>query len=487
MNYSYVTLLTNDSYVNGVILLLQTLIQTQSKYPLTVLYTNDVSPPTLEILRQLNINLILVENIPLPENIAKHNQKINPRISGVWRNCWTKFHIFNLTQFNKIVFLDADILILKNLDHLFTHPHMTSCLDGEYINLWPEWPHFNTGCLVIEPSTELFNNILSFGRTLKDLPKYVLADQEILNLYFKDWIKKPNLHLNEYYDIFAPYINKEDLPDVKRNCYFIHYTGRKPWENYIKDPMENYSEYFYELGKNIIDARLANLNFLKVHEKVKVAVYAICKDEFSNIQKWIDCFSEADYLCILDTGSTDGTWEYIQKEAKKRNNLFIAQKKIIPWRYDTARNESLKLVPKDTTMFFMVDLDELIINDPDWAIKIKCAWTPSFSRAKYIYHREINPDGGIQKTIQEYRIHSKEWNKYVHMVHETLENIKGDLHFAETDTTPIDIAVYHYGNTKSKNYAKLCEDELKEHPDDAVMRLQLAIEYELLQEYEKAK
>ena len=167
---------------------------------------------------------------------------------------------------------------------------MTSCLDGEYFNLWPEWPHFNTGCLVIEPSKELFDNILSFGRKLKNLPNYVLADQEILNLYFKDWINKPALHLNKYYDIFAPYIGESMVMDVKRNCYFVHFTGRKPWDNYIKDPMETYSEYFYELGKNIIESRVSNLNFIKIHEKVKVAVYAICKDEINNVKKWIDCF-----------------------------------------------------------------------------------------------------------------------------------------------------------------------------------------------------
>ena len=41
---------------------------------------------------------------------------------------------------------------MKNLDHLFDKPHLTAAIDGEYFNLWPDWVHFNGGCMVIEPS-----------------------------------------------------------------------------------------------------------------------------------------------------------------------------------------------------------------------------------------------------------------------------------------------------------------------------------------------
>jgi len=69
-------------------------------------------------------------------------------------------------------------MVLKNLDHLFDKPHMTSALDGEYFNIWPGWDHFNSGCIVIEPSHELFEDILTYGRNLKEeeLPDYIFAD-----------------------------------------------------------------------------------------------------------------------------------------------------------------------------------------------------------------------------------------------------------------------------------------------------------------------
>jgi hypothetical protein len=70
-------------------------------------------------------------------------------------------------------------MLLKNIDHLFEKPHLTCALDGEYHGLWPNNPHFNAGCMVLEPSEQLFNDILHFSNslTLDMIPKgSVFAD-----------------------------------------------------------------------------------------------------------------------------------------------------------------------------------------------------------------------------------------------------------------------------------------------------------------------
>ena len=380
-------------------------------------------------------------------------------------------------------------MVFKNLDHLFEKPHMTSALDGEYFNIWPGWDHLNSGFMVIEPSHELFLDILQFAKSFpKDsLPDYIVADQEILNLYYKDWPNHPELHVNKYYDIFPPYVHEEHIEELEKECYFVHYVGRKPWMPFLKLPEETYSEYYYTLGREKVESILNTLNWQEIFKYIKITVYAICKNEKKYINNWIKCFSKADYLCVLDTGSTDGTWEILQKESKKRKNLIIDQTIISPWRYDKARNESMRLIPNDTIMYFMMDLDELIKTD-DWVEKIRTAWTPNFSRGMYTYYRDISADGVVQKTMREYRIHSNKWHKWVNIVHEALVDENGEKYFFEFECTPIDIEVWHYADqTRSKpNYAELCEAELKENPNNTLMRLQLAIEYEILEEYEKA-
>ena len=489
--YSYVTLLTNDSYVYGVVLLVESMKKVNTKYPLHVLIIDEVSAANREILDQLGVSYEVVDVIPTPEAIYEHNMAINPNTASTWINCWTKLRIFDLEQFDKIVFLDADIMIMKNLDHLFDMPNMTSALDGEYFNIWPI-PHFNAGCIVIEPSKYIFNQILKFANelTVNDLPKdrddmLIIADQEILNMYFDDWAKKPELHLNKYYDIFAPYIQEEQVEDVKENCYFIHYVGRKPWTFWLKNPAETYSEFFYEEGKKLIEEKVKDLDWDKIHDKIVLTVYAICKNEKNNIEKWLKCFSKADYVCVLDTGSTDGTWEYLQEARTQYANLIIDQKIISPWRFDTARNESLKLVPPQTTMYFMVDLDEIIKED-GWEKEVANSWTPIFDRGMYTYNRDVQEDDVVTKCIPEYRIHSKDWYKYINIVHEALINKAGRKQLFIETCTKIPITVWHYNQKGQTNYMELCEKDLEEYPDDWVMRLQLAIEYEIRSEEDKA-
>ena len=487
-NYSYISLLTNDSYAYGIALLVESMKKVDTKYPLKVLVTNNVSKATQEMLLQLKVNIQLIDTISVTDEINEYNTKINAPLAATWKNCWTKFKIFDLIEYDKIVFLDADIMVLKNLDHLFELPHMTAALDGEYFGLWQGWPHFNSGCLVIEPNHQLFEDILNFSINYpKDkFPNYVLADQEMLNLYFKDWPEKQELHLNKYYNVFAPYILESQIEELDKECYFIHYVGRKPWKFWVKNSNEIYTEYYYTKGKEMVESICKNIDWKKVQGKLKLTVYAICKNEKENVDKWLKSFGLADYVCILDTGSTDGTWELLQEKKKEYNNLIIDQKIIKPWRYDKARDESIKLIPKDTVIYFMADLDE-IIKENDWVDKVKTVWTPLFDRGMYDYHRDVNENGKIVRTIKEYRIHSGDWTHWVNIVHEALVNTSGRKQFYIETCTPVDIEVWHFPDrSKKKSYVELCEQDLKEFPNDYIMRLQLAIEYEIEKKWDKA-
>ena len=66
--------------------------------------------------------------------------------------------------------------------------------------------------------------------------------------------------------------------------------------------------------------------------------------------------SEADYIVVLDTGSIDGTYEKLKQDSRV---TVIKQEVITPWRFDVARNESMKLIPKDADILVCTDFDEL--------------------------------------------------------------------------------------------------------------------------------
>ena len=46
---------------------------------------------------------------------------------------------------------------------------------------------------------------------------------------------------------------------------------------------------------------------------MKIAVYAIAKNEAKHVKRWVEATEGADVRVVLDTGSEDNTYELLQK------------------------------------------------------------------------------------------------------------------------------------------------------------------------------
>ncbi|MBQ8234263.1 MAG: glycosyltransferase family 2 protein, partial [Bacilli bacterium] len=111
----------------------------------------------------------------------------------------------------------------------------------------------------------------------------------------------------------------------------------------------------------------------------KICVYAICKNESKFINRWLESVKEADYICVLDTGSTDNSVDLL-----KENGVIVESKIISPWRFDEARNESIKLIPTDTDICVCVDIDEVL--KKGWRLELEKIWDNTITRVRYIYN-----------------------------------------------------------------------------------------------------
>lgn len=78
-NYAYITLLSNDNYIPGVILLKATLDAVGTKYPLIVLLPNRLSDVSMELLKSIGVETRSIDKIYMPKQIYEHNKSINPR------------------------------------------------------------------------------------------------------------------------------------------------------------------------------------------------------------------------------------------------------------------------------------------------------------------------------------------------------------------------------------------------------------------------
>jgi hypothetical protein len=90
----------------------------------------------------------------------------------------------------------------------------------------------------------------------------------------------------------------------------------------------------------------------------KTAAYTILKNEHANIDRWLYYTRHFDYRVLLDTGSTDGSLEYLKELANKDPGMIMWQQKWPNWRFDVARVYNLSMVPKDVVWALSPDMDE---------------------------------------------------------------------------------------------------------------------------------
>lgn len=113
--YCYVSLLYSDDFTLGIIGLNYSLQKTNPKYPFLVLVTDNVSKKSLKMLDEDNIAYKRIKNYFF----------INDKINSYFSSTLNKFQIFDL-QYKKICFLDADIIIRKNIDNFFSYPSFSA-------------------------------------------------------------------------------------------------------------------------------------------------------------------------------------------------------------------------------------------------------------------------------------------------------------------------------------------------------------------------
>ena len=95
----------------------------------------------------------------------------------------------------------------------------------------------------------------------------------------------------------------------------------------------------------------------------KVCVYTICKNEEANIRRWYESVKTADAIIVIDTGSTDETWNRLLECG---DNVYIEQ--FIQdgtFDFSVARNFALNRArhicnSSDEWIYVSLDFDEFI-------------------------------------------------------------------------------------------------------------------------------
>jgi alpha-N-acetylglucosamine transferase len=220
MKTAYVTTLTaGDAYVPGVEALGESLRETGTSVPRVVMVTPDVPPEARERLAARGWILRPVAPIANPR---PDEELLYSRFAATY----CKLRAFELVEYDKVVLLDADTVVLRNIDDLFARPAIAAASDF----FMPD--RFNSGVLVLEPSLELTGRLLV---ALAAAPTYDGGDQGFLNSFWPDWWSMPvehrlpavyNIHHFIFQFMYAhPTVGRQFIEQVR----VVHYTLQKPW------------------------------------------------------------------------------------------------------------------------------------------------------------------------------------------------------------------------------------------------------------------
>ncbi|KZT05384.1 glycosyltransferase family 8 protein [Laetiporus sulphureus 93-53] len=173
--------------------------------------------------------------------------RIAPPYAGVHRHFvdqYSKLQLWTLGKLGvrSLVYLDADTLVRRNFDELFTLPYSFGAVPDVFIDGRGFGVEFNAGVLFLRPSMDVFNDMVSKIGTATYPAED--AEQSFLNYYYgKEAMRLP-------YAYNANLAIKKRSPalweDLKTETRIVHYTLVKPFlqGDYAEVPLE-------KLEKNI--------------------------------------------------------------------------------------------------------------------------------------------------------------------------------------------------------------------------------------------
>lgn len=231
-DHAYITLVTNDDYARAAIALVRSITCSGTTADIVVLCTGAVSEDLMAGLTQLGAKIRVVTHLPTSHEFnLRHQRETLHAQSPFLRGEKPPFHtpldnfiklrVWELTEYERVIFVDADALVIRNIDKLFAYPEF-SAAPNVYETV-ADFHRLNSGVFVATPSKKTFDSML------KDLDQpdayWRRTDQSFLEHFFPDWHGLPVFYNMLQYVWF----NLPDLWDWK-SVHVVHYQYEKPWQ-----------------------------------------------------------------------------------------------------------------------------------------------------------------------------------------------------------------------------------------------------------------
>ncbi|MDV7143111.1 glycosyltransferase [Tropicimonas sp. TH_r6] len=229
---AYVTLVTNADYALGAKALVRSIRATGTAADIVVLLTGAVEVRDMAPLVAFGARLIKVDLLPTSDafNQAHARDRLHgraPFTKGEKPGFHTpldnfaKLRLWQLEDYDSVVFIDADTLMLRSCDRLFDYPEF-SAAPNVYESL-SDFHRLNSGVFTARPNAQTFERMLAE----LDVPGafWRRTDQSFLQHFFPDWHGLP------VFDNMLQYVwfNMPELWDWSA-IRILHFQYEKPWQ-----------------------------------------------------------------------------------------------------------------------------------------------------------------------------------------------------------------------------------------------------------------
>ncbi len=165
--FAYVFYATSDSYGLAVIVACLRLMQFSRRGDVDFLVLlHDVSSEIIKTMEKIGMKIVICA-------------PLNKVYEEWYQGCLTKLRAFQLGQYRRVIYLDADTLPLKDLDHLFDLPNEVDIAAPNAY--WLDGPWVTSFLMVIKPSQKLWSRVENHFQAAYENKYY---DMDIINHEF---------------------------------------------------------------------------------------------------------------------------------------------------------------------------------------------------------------------------------------------------------------------------------------------------------------
>jgi hypothetical protein len=205
---AFVTLCSTENYLPAVVVLARSFRKVKSKYPLLVAITEELCRPEIveDILRKEGCIVETVPHLTYTKNVVNKYGSTHTVLQTA-----PKIAVFNLCSWDKLVYIDADVLVTQNIDDLMDR------MDGSMVKYAGDDMGFS-GLFVFSPRNHSYERYLALQKNFDGV------DGDLLGYLWFYMRTNPDYVIDQNY--LVSYWEHNACWKAKA----IHYNNeKKPW------------------------------------------------------------------------------------------------------------------------------------------------------------------------------------------------------------------------------------------------------------------